>query len=331
MMGVLLASMHHKPCRRKPMRNWKKWIPVILGITGIATTALYLATSDPEKKVAQPIAEPSIIPYQSYIAGAGLTEPNSENIYIGTDIGGIVREVNVSVGAVVKKGEPLFVIEDRVAQAQVAQNQALVKQREAELKNTQDQFGILAKVKDARAISRDERNQSKRAVEGAKAALDAAHADLKANQANLALHTVRAPINGTVMAMNLRVGEFAPAGASTTALIQMGNLNPLHIRVDIDENDAWRFDAKRAAVAFLRGNAEISVPLEFVRVEPFVRPKKSLTGESTERVDTRVLQIIYRFDPEDKPIYAGQQMDIYIEAEPLPKVAAPLKEGANAQ
>jgi RND family efflux transporter MFP subunit len=313
------------------MPSLKKWLPILLGVAGMLMIGLYLAKSNPQKPVAQPIAEPSNVPFESYIAGAGLTEPNSENIYIGTDIGGIVREVNVTVGAVVKKGAPLFVIEDRVAQAQVAQNEALVNQRRAELKNAQDQFGILAKVKDARAISRDERNQSERAVEGAKAVLEAAQADLKANQANLTLHTVLAPIDGTVMAMNLRVGEFAPAGASSTALIQMGNLNPLHVRVDIDENDAWRFDAKRSAVAFLRGNSAITVPLEFVRVEPFVRPKRSLTGESIERVDTRVLQIIYRFDPKDKPIYAGQQMDIYIEAEPLPKVAPPVKEGSHAQ
>jgi hypothetical protein len=40
----------------------------------------------------------------------------------------------------------------------------------------------------------------------------------------------------------------------------------------------------------------------------------SLTGESTERVDTRVLQVIFSFDRGDKPIAVGQQMDIYIDA-----------------
>ena len=42
-------------------------------------------------------------------------------------------------------------------------------------------------------------------------------------------------------------------------------------------------------------------------------PKKSLTGDSSERVDTRVLQIIYQFDKQDMPIFSGQQMDVYIE------------------
>jgi HlyD family secretion protein len=47
-----------------------------------------------------------------------------------------------------------------------------------------------------------------------------------------------------------------------------------------------------------------------------VIPKKSLTGDSTERVDTRVLQVLYTFDPGDKPIYLGQQMDVFIETAP---------------
>jgi len=50
-----------------------------------------------------------------------------------------------------------------------------------------------------------------------------------------------------------------------------------------------------------------------VRIEPFVVPKRSLTGAPTERVDTRVLQVIFKFahDPA-RPVYVGQQMDLYI-------------------
>jgi hypothetical protein len=97
----------------------------------------------------------------------------------------------------------------------------------------------------------------------------------------------------------------------------MGTVDPLHVRVDIDEHDAWRVRGGSKAVAFVRGNKDISTTLEFVRFEPYVVPKRSLTGESTERVDTRVLQVLYRFTRGTLPIYVGQQMDIYIESEPL--------------
>jgi hypothetical protein len=48
-------------------------------------------------------------------------------------------------------------------------------------------------------------------------------------------------------------------------------------------------------------------------VEAYVVPKRSLTGESTERVDTRVMQVVYSFKRGRLPIYPGQLMDVYIE------------------
>jgi hypothetical protein len=63
----------------------------------------------------------------------------------------------------------------------------------------------------------------------------------------------------------------------------------------------------------LKGRTDYRIPLSFVRIEPYVVPKKALTGENTERVDTRVLQIIYRFDPPRFPVYAGQQVDVFIQ------------------
>jgi hypothetical protein len=88
----------------------------------------------------------------------------------------------------------------------------------------------------------------------------------------------------------------------------------VHVRVDVDENDAWRIKSGAAATGFLRGNKNLKTAMRFVRFEPYVVPKKSLTGDSTERVDTRVLQVIYSFDRGSLPIYVGQQMDVFIDA-----------------
>ena len=67
------------------------------------------------------------------------------------------------------------------------------------------------------------------------------------------------------------------------------------------------------ATGHVRGNADLKAPLQFVRIEPFVVPKRSLTGDSTERVDTRVLQIIYRVERDDMPLFVGQQLDVFID------------------
>ena len=97
---------------------------------------------------------------------------------------------------------------------------------------------------------------------------------------------------------------------------------PLHLRVDVDEQDAWRVESRAKAVAAVRGNPSQQTTLEFVRFEPYVLPKRSLTGGSTERVDTRVLQVIYRFQPDGLPIHAGQQMDVFIEAPAISRITS---------
>jgi hypothetical protein len=86
------------------------------------------------------------------------------------------------------------------------------------------------------------------------------------------------------------------------------------VRVDVDENDAWRVKPGSAASGVLRGNTSITFPLSFKRFEPYVIPKRSLTGESSERVDTRVLQVIYSFDRKELPLYVGQLVDVFIDS-----------------
>ena len=113
----------------------------------------------------------------------------------------------------------------------------------------------------------------------------------------------------------MHLGEFAPTGVLETPLLMLGNVDPLCVRVDFDENEAWRVRSDAHAVGYLRGNKAINTPLKFVRLEPYVSPKKSLTGDSTERVDTRVLQVIYALErPRGLPVRVGQQMDVFVEA-----------------
>jgi hypothetical protein len=78
-------------------------------------------------------------------------------------------------------------------------------------------------------------------------------------------------------------------------------------------NGAPPVHAGTPAISYLRGNKNIKTPLTFVRFEPYVVPKKSLTGDSAERVNTTALQVIFSFERGDLPIYVGQQMDVFID------------------
>ncbi|MFM8399362.1 MAG: HlyD family secretion protein, partial [Pirellula sp.] len=140
-----------------------------------------------------------------------------------------------------------------------------------------------------------------------------AQANLVRAQTNLQLRTIRAPKSGTILSVKIRQGEFIPASILANPLITMGQIDPLHIRVDIDESEIPRFRAEAIATATLRGSSGNGVRLEYVRTEPLVIPKRNLTGTVSERVDTRVMQVIYSVSPQSLRAIVGQQVDVYIE------------------
>lgn len=157
----------------------------------------------------------------------------------------------------------------------------------------------------------------------ARAAVRLAEAQVLQDQTDIDRAIIRAPIDGIVLQVNVRPGEFV-APISNQAQVVLGAISDhVNIRVDIDEHDIPRFRPGVPAVASLRGAPDKKYPLAFVRVDPYVIPKKSLTGDNTERVDTRVMQVIYALKLEGKPIYVGQQLDVFIDVGSTDKPSAP--------
>ncbi|MGR8979692.1 MAG: efflux RND transporter periplasmic adaptor subunit [Gammaproteobacteria bacterium] len=299
-----------------------------LAVAGFLFGVYTVAVGTQKTPVAEPVAQPATAPFRSFIAGSGIVEAKSENIAIGTPLPGIVQKVAVKVGDKVNAGDILFQIDDRealadqqVKLAELNTAKAGIAEAKAAKADAQIQLKLIEAVSDRRAISTEELEKRRNAllienskVASAKAQMKQAEANLAAVRTTLDLLTVRALIDGEILQVNIRPGEFAQSGNLDVPLIMMGNMDQLHIRVDIDENDAWRFRNESRAVAYLRGNSYFHADLQLAWVEPYIVPKKSLTGDSTERVDTRVLQALYSFDRDAMPAYAGQQMDVFIEA-----------------
>ena len=150
-------------------------------------------------------------------------------------------------------------------------------------------------------------------IEVQKATIELARANREKAQNHYDLLSIVAPKDGVILSVKIRVGEFVPAAVLSSPFITLGVIDPLHLRVDIDESEIPRFHPGARAYASLRGQPEIKVPIEYVRTEPLVIPKRSLTGTVSERVDTRVLQVIYSADPKTLNASVGQQVDVYIE------------------
>ena len=145
-----------------------------------------------------------------------------------------------------------------------------------------------------------------------------AQANIQRVEADIARTIVRAPIDATVLQIKIHEGEFPPADTSRVPPMIIGNIDAMHVRVSINQFDASYFDPKASAVAYLQGNAKIGFPLNFVQIEPFFVNKQNLTNDISEKVDTRVLQVIYCFNEQDHRIFVGQQMDVFIETDYSP-------------
>lgn len=298
----------------------RKYLLPALALAGIIL-GIYVAIQGARTvKPARPVSVPVQAPYKDFVAGAGIIEASTENIAIGTTVPGIVARIYVSVGSKVKAGAPLFTIDDRSQTAQIALLEAAIKVAEAQLTDAKDSLAFDEHLVASGAVTQEETTKRRHGVLIAEAQLGQARAQLASANTILEEMTVRAPVDGQILQLKVRLGEYAPTGVLATPLILFGNVDVLHVRVDVDENDAWRVKSGAAALGSLRGSKDITTKLAFVRFEPYVIPKTSLTGDSTERVDTRVLQVIYSFDRGDRQIFVGQQMDVFVDNGPVEKV-----------
>lgn len=314
------------------MKPLGRAIVVLLALAGIGYAIFFTASAGRQAPPRPtPLSLPAETRFADTVAGSGLIEANTRNIAIGSFASGIVTAINVVEGQRVSAGAALFSLDPRLAEAElviaqsaVTTTQARVAAAAADLADQEDQLQRSEKLKTGIVISEDRLMRSRFAVRTARARLEAARAEVetalaRVQSAEVTLErlTVRAPVAGLILKVNIRVGEFVSAAPTADPLVLLGNDQPMHVRVQIDENDIWRLKPDAAAEAVVRGQREQRFALKLVRIDPYVLPKRSLTGERSERVDTRVLELIYSFDPGEQTVFIGQQVDVFIEAKPI--------------
>ncbi len=320
--------------------SFSRQVLPVIALVGLVLAALYIFSDLPNREVSEPDQEPpkatGELANSARVAGSGIVEPASEVIDIGSALSGLVTDLRVQPGDRVEKGQPLFTVDERAvrstlreADASVGEARAAIVEARTSLETARAQLALYQSIEDPAAVSRSEVIRAEGEAETAaarlrlaRARLDAAQARASSARTELGRLTVRAPIAGEILAVNIRPGEFVATqgGGNAPPLIQMGETNPLHVRVDIDENEAARVRLGAPATVSPRGAADIQVKASFVRVEPLVVPKRQLTNTAAERVDVRVLQIIYELPNTTKAevFRVGQQIDAFIPAAETP-------------
>lgn len=296
-------------------------LPLLAGVGFLAAAvAVVLGNAVPR---ATPAPFPSArAPFANYVAGTGLIEASTGNIVIGTPVSGIVDAIYVKWGDRVKAGAALFKLEARDLSAQLEVANTKVAEAEANLAKTKNLLKVGEGLKSGSSISAVDLANRRYDVGISEAALAVAKAEAHQISVEIERHIVRAPVDGRVLQINIRLGEFAQSGAVSPPLMLFGDDRKLYIRTNVDETDAWRVRPDAPATAYVPGNPQLTTPLHFVRIDRYVVPKRSLTGASTERTDTRALQVIYSFDHGKLPVYIGQRMNVFIKAPPFRAGAA---------
>lgn len=292
----------------KKTKGWKLPAIAIVGVLFALTSVL----SRKESTAREPLVNPPQAEFAKSVAGIGIVEPKSELIAIGVELPGVIRHVHVKVGDNVKAGDPLFSIDQRDIDAQIKILQTTLDSAKVQADDADAQFAIVTAIDDKRAVARDDYNRRKFAKALALVRVDGIKAELEQANTTKERLTIKAPIDGRILEVDVRPGEYAQAGARAQPLIRMGDVSRLHVRVEIDEQNAQSITPASPAKGFTRGNTQRGIDLSFVRFEPYVRPKQNL-AVAGQRVDTRVMQVIYALPEGEKDFFVGQQMDVFVD------------------
>lgn len=342
-------------------------IPIVAATAlgfGVATTIIL----KPEDRLTTPPHPPASTTLGgNTVAGLGEFQSPGESIAVGSPLSGLVKTVRVTTGDTVRRGQPLFELDDREVLAELNLKRETLAAAEARVRRlkagtrpedlppararveaaqivaerAQDQLTRAESLESTGAMSREEIRIRSFAQRFAKAELieaqavlarleagtwapdidiaererDQAQAEVLKIETDLDRLIVLAPADATVLRTDVREGEFVQAGESLRPPIVLARAGGLEVRVQVDEEDASRVRPGAPAEGFVRGRERVKVELEFLRIEPRVVPKTSITGSTTERVDTRVLFVVYRVVGSPEQVYVGQKLDVFIKAE----------------
>lgn len=304
----------------------------IIAALGIIAGVVSVIVYNQGIQVQPPIAV-SFNPYEAGVYATGILESDQENgsnVNIYSEVSSRITDILVNNGEKITKGAPLIKLDDSVQQGIVEKDLASIRYYEANLFDLKEQlFKIQTSYElNPKSVSRNDLDNAINAVEIAEESVSVARAQYLSDKALLDKFTIYSPIDGTVLRIVPAIGDYSAVGVGTWDTytqsflppIQLGVISTnLQVRAYVDEILVPHLPMaeKLEATLFVRGLQNRSIPLEFHSIQPFTIPNIELSNQRNERVDVRVLPIIFKFKkPDDINLFPGQLVDIYIKAKP---------------
>jgi membrane fusion protein, multidrug efflux system len=222
-----------------------------------------------------------------------------ERVDVRPQVSGTIVSVNFRDGALVKKGDTLFVIDPRPYQAAVDQAAAQVAAAQARTGYAQSDWERAQRLIGDNAIAKRDYDEKQNAAREASANLKAAQAALEAAQINLGYTRIVAPVAGRVSRAEITVGNVVSAGASAPPLTTLVSVSPIYAEFDADEQTYLDY------ISRMKEGSKVPVQLGLANETGYSR-----TG-TIESVDNRLdtasgtIRVRARFDNEDGALVPG--------------------------
>lgn len=183
------------------------------------------------------------------VAATGTLEPVT-TVQVGTQVSGIIDQVNVDFNDHVTAGQVIARIDTTLLASAVASSRTQVERAEAELRHAQREFTRLSALHQESMISDSEFNTAQYNLDVSQAGVKSARIELGRAQRNLGYATITAPIDGVVVQRSVDPGQTVQASFSSPELFKIaGDLTALQILASVDESDIGQI-AEGQAVKF---------------------------------------------------------------------------------
>jgi multidrug efflux system membrane fusion protein len=165
-----------------------------------------------------------------------------ESVEIRPRVSGYITEIHFEAGAIVKKGNLLYVIDPRPYQADFDRAKAEVDRMDAQLKLAQIELNRAKELRDKNTISASEFDQKAATYQGAAAAKSSAEAAKNSAALNLEFTQIKSPVDGRVSDQRITVGNLVQPGAGAeSVLTTVVSIDPIYAKVDADENAILKY------------------------------------------------------------------------------------------
>ncbi|CAB3757409.1 efflux RND transporter periplasmic adaptor subunit [Paraburkholderia humisilvae] len=241
------------------------------------------------------VVQKTITDWQSY---SGRLEA-IDKVDIRPQVPGTIVAVNFKDGALVKKGDVLFVIDPRPYQAEVDRAAAQVAAAQAQRLYAQTDWERAQRLIGDNAIAKRDYEEKQNAARSADANVKAAQAALEAAQINLGYTKVSAPVSGRVSRAEITLGNVVSAGAGAPALTTLVSVSPIYASFDADEQTYLQY------ISQVKNSGKVPVELGLANETGYSR--SGVIDSVDNRLDTSsgTIRVRARFDNADGTLVPG--------------------------